>query len=151
MSGTLDRAAREEIGDVLVRYATGIDRRDWAAFRSCFADDCEADYGDIGQWHGADEITTWMRDTHEPCGHTLHSLTNVVVEADGSGGATARSYVDAIVLGPDNEHGARATGYYDDELTLTSNGWKIARRRFTVVLMQSVPQGRPLAIEEIAP
>ena len=32
-----------------MRYATGIDRRDWALLRSCFTDDCVADYGDIGE------------------------------------------------------------------------------------------------------
>ncbi len=41
-----------------------------------FADDCEADYGSIGQWHSGDEITEWMRETHEPVGHTLHRITN---------------------------------------------------------------------------
>ncbi len=50
----LDTRTRLDIADVLVRYATGIDRRDWTLFRSCFTDDCVADYGDIGVWHGAD-------------------------------------------------------------------------------------------------
>jgi len=45
---------RQDIADILVRYATGIDRRDWALFRTCLTDDCDADYGDIGVWHGAD-------------------------------------------------------------------------------------------------
>ena len=34
-----EMAAREEIRDVLHRYCKGIDRRDWALVRSCFADD----------------------------------------------------------------------------------------------------------------
>ena len=54
MTGTdLDRAARGDIAEVLVRYATGIDRRDWTLFRTCFTDDCDADYGDIGTLHSA--------------------------------------------------------------------------------------------------
>ncbi len=43
---SIDREVRQDIAEVLVRYATGIDRRDWALLRSCFTDDCEADYGD---------------------------------------------------------------------------------------------------------
>ena len=62
-------------------------------------------------------------------------------------GAIARSYVDALVLGPDNQTGARSAGFYDDELVMTDDGWKIARRRFTMVLLQSVPEGRPLGVE----
>jgi 3-phenylpropionate/cinnamic acid dioxygenase small subunit len=119
---------------VLVRYATGIDRRDWALFRTCFTDDCEADYGEIGVWRGADVITGWMERSHAACGHTLHRITNLAIEPNGDGVA-ARSYVDALVMGPDGT-GTRAVGYYDDELVATKDGWKIARRRFTMVLLQ---------------
>jgi 3-phenylpropionate/cinnamic acid dioxygenase small subunit len=128
----VDREVREDVADVLVRYATGIDRRDWVLFRTCFTDDCEADYGDIGVWHGADEITAWMEQTHAPCGHTMHRITNVDVAERGDRVA-ARSYVDAIIMGPDNRAGTRADGFYDDELERTDDGWKISRRRFTMV------------------
>jgi 3-phenylpropionate/cinnamic acid dioxygenase small subunit len=139
----VDNTVRQEVAEVLVRYATGIDRRDWALFRTCFTGDCDADYGDIGHWHGVDEITDWMARTHEPCGYTLHRITNVAVGAvsPGDGGddrVTARSYVDALVLGGDNRSGVRAAGFYDDELVRTGGEWRIARRRFTSVLVQPV-------------
>ena len=133
----LDERARRDIADVLVRYASGIDRRDWALFRSCFTDDCLADYGDIGVWHGADEITTWMDRAHQGAGHTMHRITNHDVRVDHDG-ARARSYVDAIVLGADNLTGIRAVGYYDDELVRTEQGWQIRRRQFTSVLLQPI-------------
>ncbi len=128
---------RQDIADVLVRYATGIDRRDWPLFRSCFTDDCEADYGDIGRWHGVDAITTWMEQAHALCGHTLHRITNQAISRHGNGVA-ARSYVDAIIMRPDNARGTRGIGYYDDEFTCTDAGWQIARRNFTMVLLQAV-------------
>jgi 3-phenylpropionate/cinnamic acid dioxygenase small subunit len=134
---TVDRDARQDIADVVVRYATGIDRRDWVAFRTCFTDDCVADYGEIGRWRGADEITAWMRQTHEACGHTLHRITNHVVTVE-DGVVHARSYVDAIVMASDNQAGTRAAGSYDDQLVSTDEGWKIARRRFTLVLLQTL-------------
>ncbi len=143
---TLDRETRQDITDLLVRYATGIDRRDWALFRSCFTDDCEADYGVIGQWRGADEITSWMRDAHEPAGHTMHRITNQVV-TPSTAGVAASSYVDALVMFADNTSGTRAAGYYDDELVLTDDGWRIARRRFTMVLLQLVPDGTLIDLE----
>lgn len=137
-SGTaLSREVRQDVADVLVRYATGIDRRDWDLFRTCFTDDCETDYGEIGVWHGVDEITEWMRVVHDACGHTLHRITNIVVSA-AADGVTARSYVEALVLGPDNGAGVRATGYYDDELVDTLDGWRITRRTFTLVRQEPV-------------
>ena len=54
---------------------------------------------------------------------------------------TARSYVDAIVLGPDNVRGVQAAGWYDDVVVQTDDGWKIARRRFTPVRMQVIEPG----------
>ena len=146
MTETVDREVRQDVTELLVRYATGIDRREWTLFRSCFTEDCEADYGAIGVWRGAEEITSWMRDVHEPAGHTMHRITNPVV-TPSEGGVAARSYVDALVMFADNESGTRAVGYYDDELVLTDDGWKIARRRFTMVLLQLVPDGTVIDLE----
>ena len=141
MNAAIDSAARQDVAEVLVRYATGIDRRDWTLFRSCFTADCDIDYGDIGVWHGADAITAYMDQTHAACGHTLHRITNEAIHPDGDGVA-ARSYVDAIIMDAENQSGIRAVGFYDDELVATADGWKIARRRFTMVLVESVGRRR---------
>ena len=145
---SVDRDDRQDIADVLVRYATGIDRRDWVLLRSCFTEDCEADYGVIGAWDSADAITTWMRETHEPCGHTMHRITNVVVSPCAGGHrdhAATRAYVEAVILDGENRFATRASGYYDDELVRTADGWKIARRRFTTVLVEFGIEGVDLS------
>jgi len=131
-----DRALHQDVTDVLVRYATGIDQRDWALFRTCFTDDCDADYGDIGAWSGGDAITAWMEKTHEPFGHTMHRITNAAVwrTADGAG---ARSYVHVILRFLEQEGGVQAYGIYDDELVQADDGWRIARRRYTTVDQQA--------------
>lgn len=49
--------------------------------------------------------------------------------------------VDALVLGADNRHGIRAVGFYDDDLVRTDGGWRIARRRYTMVHLQPVSDG----------
>lgn len=123
---------RQAVSDLLVRYATGIDTRDWGLLRSCFTDDCEADYGDVGEWKSGDEITGWMKASHEPLGHTLHRITNVSLAPEG-GRVRARSYVDALIRGPGNVGGAQAAGYYEDVIVETGDGWRIARRRYTMV------------------
>ncbi|MGV0743359.1 nuclear transport factor 2 family protein [Mycolicibacterium sp. XJ870] len=128
---------REDITDVLVRYATGIDRRDWPLFRTVFTTDCTLDYGEIGTWSGVDAVTDFMEQTHALAGHTLHRMSNHVITVDGDT-AAARTYVDALIMAQDNNSGVNAAGFYDDELVRTTDGWRIARRRFTSVRVVGV-------------
>jgi SnoaL-like domain len=132
-----EREDRQDIGDVLVRYATGIDRRDWPLFRTVFADDCELDYGQIGVWHGVDAVTGFMEQAHAMAGHTLHRITNRVVSVTGDS-AVARSYVDGLIMAADGQSGVSAIGFYDDDLLRTADGWRITRRRFTAVRVTAV-------------
>lgn len=122
----------QAIAEVLTRYATGIDRRDWALLRSCFTGDVHADYGDTGVWDGGDAITDAMEHLHADMGHTLHRLTNMTIAVDGDA-ATARTYVDARLLTADGTHRIEAAGFYDDQLVPAADGWRIARRVFTMV------------------
>ena len=132
-----ERSDIQDISDVLVRYATGIDRRDWPLFRTVFTDDCQLDYGEIGTWQGVDAVTDFMVAAHEMAGHTMHRITNQAVAVDGDT-ATARAYVDALIMAQDNKSGVNAAGYYDDEFVRTDEGWRLARRRFTAVLVRAV-------------
>jgi 3-phenylpropionate/cinnamic acid dioxygenase small subunit len=127
-----EREDRQDISDLLVRYATGIDQRDWPLFRTVFTDDCELDYGEIGAWQGVDAVTDFMDTTHAMAGHTLHRLTNQAITLDGDS-ASARTYIDAVIMFGDNQSGVNAWGFYDDEIVRTADGWRIARRRFTQV------------------
>jgi SnoaL-like protein len=123
----------QEITALLTRYATGIDRRDWAMFQACFTDDARTDYGGFGVWGSAAQITSFMREAHSALGYTLHRLSNFVISVQGQR-ATARSYVDALLMpgagGGEAHHGV---GFYDDELVKTEQGWRIRFRRFTAV------------------
>ena len=130
---------RDEISDVLIRYATGIDRKDWPLFRTVFTDDCELDYGEIGTFTGVDAITEFMDQAHSMAGHTMHRLTNQVIAVDGDK-AEARTHVDALIM-LDANFGANAVGFYDDELVRGDDGWRVARRRFTQVRV--APVGQP--------
>jgi NAD(P)-dependent dehydrogenase (short-subunit alcohol dehydrogenase family) len=63
-------------------------------------------------------------------------LDEVAVSIEADDRVAARSYVDAVVMGPNNATGSRSIGYYDDELVRTGDGWRIAHRRFTMVHLQ---------------
>ena len=136
-----DDTAAAMVTEVLVRYASGIDRRDWTLFRTCFTEDCDVDYGEIGHWHGVDEVTAWMTETHDQVGPTLHRISNVTTMRR-PGGADAWSYVHAVVTMPDGSAAVHAYGRYDDEFVESAGEWKIARRRFTTVATEFHPAMR---------
>jgi 3-phenylpropionate/cinnamic acid dioxygenase small subunit len=127
----VDPLLRQAVTDLLVRYASGIDGRDWALLRSCFTDACEADYGDIGHWRTGDEITAWMAETHDPLGPTQHRISNVVLRQDGIT-LRSRCAVHAVVVLPDRSAAVHAYGFYDDEIAVVDEP-RITRRRFTQV------------------
>lgn len=129
---------RQAVTAVLVRYATAIDTRDWELLGTCFTADCDADYGDIGQWHGARELVTWMADMHDPLGPSMHQLSNIAL-APGTHGITSRAYVHGVIVMPDRTAAAHAYGWYDDDLVEGPTGWQIARRRFTSVFTETHP------------
>jgi 3-phenylpropionate/cinnamic acid dioxygenase small subunit len=130
MTNDIDPLVRQQLHDVVVRYATGIDFRDWDLFRTCFTDDCTSSYEGIGEWGSGDEITEFMERVHADCGHTMHWIGNHTVRAEGDGYVT-RSYVAAVVMRGDDKKGIEHFGYYDDTFVATDDGWKIARRTFT--------------------
>jgi 3-phenylpropionate/cinnamic acid dioxygenase small subunit len=134
------REDRQDIADVLLRYATGIDRRNWPLFRTAFTEDCELDYGEIGSWRGVDAVTDFMETSHAMAGHTMHRLTNQVITIDGDR-AEARTYVDGLIMFGDAGSGVNAVGFYDDDMVRTAAGWRIAKRRFTPVRVTTVGDG----------
>jgi uncharacterized protein (TIGR02246 family) len=132
-----EREDRQDISEVLLRYATGIDRKDWKLFRTVFTDDCELNYGQVGTWKGVDAITEFMRQAHETASHTMHRLTNQVIDVSGDK-AQSRTYVDALIMVGDGNAGVNAAGFYDDELVRGDDGWRVARRQFIQVRIAQV-------------
>jgi hypothetical protein len=138
----VDPATRQQLFDLVVRYSTGIDRRDWALFRTCWTDDAVTDYGVVGSWDSGDAITEFMRKVHEDCGHTAHRVGNYAVEAAGDG-YSSRTYVDAIVMRGDNQKGLQMLGFYDDEFRRTDDGWRISKRTFVPTITVRVKNWPP--------
>ncbi|WP_102142340.1 nuclear transport factor 2 family protein [Mycobacterium hubeiense] len=129
---------KAQITEVLIRYATGIDFKDWALFRTCWADDVDIDYGDLGRHTNPDEFTTLMKQIHGGMGQTYHHISNMAVDVDGDH-ATARSYVHAVLqaVPADSSSWIDALGHYDDELVRTPDGWRIAKRTTNIARVLS--------------
>jgi SnoaL-like protein len=72
---------REEIRDVLFRYARGIDRLDLALVRSCYHPDAHDDHGAFrGDLEG---FLAWVGDVLSFFESTMHFIGNQLIELDG--------------------------------------------------------------------
>jgi 3-phenylpropionate/cinnamic acid dioxygenase small subunit len=123
-----------EIRDVIERYATAVDRRDWELVRSCFTADCVADYGRAGRWSDLETLVTGLENMHRDVGPTMHRVGNCRVDVDGDA-ARATTYLDALLMvehrGFDLLH---VVATYEDELVRIADGWRIASRRIETFL-----------------
>lgn len=140
----------------LYRYATGIDTRDWALYRSIFDDEVEIDMSSFNRIPGRRlAADTWVEQVTElMCGldATQHVMTNPIVEVDGDE-AVCTMYVQAEhMLG---EQWYTLGGYYTDRLRRHGRGWLITAVRLTVqwrrgtpaVLTRTLPRGSGSATE----
>ena len=116
------------ISDVLIRYATALDTRDWDLLRTCFTDDCVCDYDPVGPREGYADFEALARGYLSPLPATQHLVTNHVIEISGDT-ASARSYAHAMHVATTGAQFVIA-GTYEDELVRTGDGWRIRRRRF---------------------
>jgi 3-phenylpropionate/cinnamic acid dioxygenase small subunit len=130
----LDRA---EISDVQLRYATGLDSRDWPLFRSCFADEIETDFSSVfgGEPRkvSADRWTEAARRSVGGLQATQHMITNHVITVTGDS-ATCIAYVQARHYLPNDKGEDTQTmfGYYTNRFVRTPAGWKIRACKLTL-------------------
>ncbi len=120
--------ARQEIADVIYRYARGIDRLDFDLVRSCYHPDA---YDDHGSFAGnVEEFITAAASFLARWTATQHFMGNMLIEIDGDR-ARAETYAvayhrreDSNGDGKDDIMGIR----YVDRFEKRNNEWRIAHR-----------------------
>ena len=121
-----------EITQLVHRYGTALDDRDWALLRSCFTDDAVTVYeGPVGgEFTGYEAIEQVCRGALEPLDKSQHMIGNVTVELDGDT-ATAQCYLYAqhVRTGAPGGDLCMLGGRYTDRLARTRDGWRFTRRR----------------------
>ena len=115
------------VKDVMLRYARGVDDRDWERVRSCFAPD--AFIAGTGHSGVRDEYLEQLFVGVARFGVTMHTIGNQVVEVDGDSARTetdlvARHFGDAEGRDEQLVLGVR----YHDQLRRDGSGWLITRR-----------------------
>ena len=135
---------RVEISDVQLRYATGLDSRDWSLFRSCFVDEIETDFtsvfGGDPRKVSAERWTEAARRSLSGLKATQHMITNHVITIAGDD-ATCIAYVQARHFLPNDSGDSTQTmfGYYTNRFIRTSAGWKIRACKLTLTCQTGNP------------
>lgn len=121
---------RVEIGDVVVRFATALDRHDWVLYRSCFTPEIEADLSSLlgvpPRRATADEWTAFVASEQSGFSATQHISSNHVITVRDDE-ATCVAYLHAQHCFP---HGTSdgtccVGGRYTYQLARTAEGWLI--------------------------
>jgi hypothetical protein len=135
-------ADRLAVSDVVLRYATGVDSRDWDLYASCFTDPCEFDFS---SWSGTPASSmpraAWVaavRASLSGFDATQHISTNhVVTFSDDVGNeATCVSYMQAQhFLADQPVTTCTLGGFYTNTLVRSDDEWRISRCQLTVTWM----------------
>ena len=120
-----DRIAAE---DLLTRYATAVDRRDWEQYRSIFTADAEIDYTSAGGIAGTvDEVVEFLSTSLELFEMTQHLVSNIDLEVNGESATVTAMFNNPMRLpGGDTWF---TGGWYHHALVRTPDGWRSRRLR----------------------
>jgi 3-phenylpropionate/cinnamic acid dioxygenase small subunit len=125
-----DIADRIEIDDLLTRYATAVDTKDWELYATCFTPDALIDYTSAGGIKGTlAEVRAWLAQIMPTFPMTQHVVCNRAVAVTGDTATSRSCFFNPMGLPEDAElllffEG----GYYNDKLVRTPGGWRIAER-----------------------
>jgi hypothetical protein len=123
---------RLEIDDLLTRYASAIDTREWDMLDGVFTTDAELDYRSAGGIQGTyPEVKGWLAEVLPIFTWTQHLVLNRAVELDATGqeGRSRSGFLNPNGL---TVHGKpwlfTVGGCYHDRLARTDDGWRITSR-----------------------
>lgn len=130
---------RQEIEELVHRYAWALCDRDWTAWQQVFAPDARVDYSTAGGVVGTPaEALGWLEASLGGFDVSMNHTANLVVDFDDDDDrARARSlYRMTMRLPGDPPTYLEASGWYHDLLVRTGEGWRIAERVETMAYLR---------------
>lgn len=110
-------------------YGLAVDSQRWELFDRIFAPDVDADYGPTSHWTDREQFKSDFAAFHDPFDSTQHTMSTHVVHVSDDG---ARSFCNGgwrlIREAAGDDPLWDGTGWYDDGLVRTPDGWRISRR-----------------------
>jgi len=123
-----DLADRLAIGDLLTRYATAVDRRDWDLYRTVFTSDAEIDYTSAGGIAGTvDEVVEFLDSALSGFEMTQHLVSNVDTSVEGDTARVTAMFNNPMRLSDGDTW--FTGGWYHHDLVRTADGWRSRKLR----------------------
>jgi len=121
---------RAEIGDLIVREASAMDRRDWDRWRDCFTQDASIDYSENDGAVGTPaEVGSWLSSVLGRFHSYQHLSANAEIELDGDRARIrTMQYIAVKMEASDGERVVFSGIWFRDEVARTDSGWRITRR-----------------------
>ena len=120
---------RIALQDVMLKYAAGVDERDFDLYASCFIENVEVlDFGEA-PINGRDEWVKYVRNALDNYGPTQHMLGPQLASINGDN-AHCRTDVQALhyLKQPEGEI-LTLWATYETDMIRTDEGWKISKHR----------------------
>jgi hypothetical protein len=136
-------ADRIEIEDLITRYSTAIDNREFDLLDTVFTADADLDYGEVGDFRGdRAAFKAWMIEVAPLFTMWLHHVTNRAITLDGDTATAVTYLINPVVL--NGRPGVLTEGgRYHDSLARTDEGWRIVARREEPLWHDWPPELRP--------
>jgi 3-phenylpropionate/cinnamic acid dioxygenase small subunit len=136
IQGILDR---NEIHDLVVRYARALDARDWALLESCFVPGASYSYPNGGSSSRAEIVERCTRALTR-LDASQHLVGNIEITVDGDSASTIVYFQAQHVLkGTPGGDCFIIAGSYRDTLARTPEGWRITHRSQDYAWMDGNP------------
>ena len=133
-----DLADRLAIGDLLTRYATAVDRRDWDLYRTVFTSDAEIDYTSAGGIAGTvDEVVEFLDSALSGFEMTQHLVSNVDTSVEGDTARVTAMFNNPMRLSDGDTW--FTGGWYHHDLVRTADGWRSRKLREESAWFDRVP------------
>ncbi|MCI4337577.1 MAG: nuclear transport factor 2 family protein [Thermoplasmata archaeon] len=126
------------VAETIYRYATGVDRRDWAMYRSLFTDTVNIDFSSFdpdlpSRVLNADDWVAGIVPLFTGLAATQHSMTNPLATVEGDAATIGMSMQAHHVYDPEDPASwFTVGGYYDDTLERIDGQWLLTGVRLTV-------------------
>lgn len=131
-----------EIRQLLTRYATAVDARDWSLYRTVFTDDAEIDYtaSPFGIVGSIGDVVDWLERGPSSLEMTMHYVMNIDTEISGDRATVRAQFFNPMQI-PGLGEQSSCGGYYHHELVRTEDGWRSRSMREEIVWFVNSPLG----------